>query len=91
VVHARWFVEAVLAAAREAPRLVPQLALTDLDPIKVAFAPDDATLLMSVNSNGRIDLFDNTPLGALIELRPDGLGVLSPIRKTSRRSGASCH
>jgi hypothetical protein len=90
LVHARWFVEAVPAAAREAPWSLGS-TLTDLDPIKVAFAPDDATLLMSVNSNGRIDLFDNTSLGALIELWPDGLGVLSPTRKTRRRSGASCH
>ena len=45
-------------AAREAPRYVPQLALTDLQPVKVAFVPDDATLLMVVNRYGRIDLFD---------------------------------
>jgi WD40 repeat protein len=48
----------VPAAARETPRFVPQLALTELQPQKVAFAPDDATLLMVVNESGRIDLFD---------------------------------
>ena len=48
----------LVAAARETPRLVPQLELTDLEPQKLAFAPDDATLLMVVNESGRIDLFD---------------------------------
>jgi WD40 repeat protein len=40
------------------PRFVPQLALTDLRPARVAFAPDDATLLLVVNGHGRVDLFD---------------------------------
>ena len=46
------------AAAGDDARFVPQLELTDLQPAKVAFAPDDPTLLMVVNSHGRIDLFD---------------------------------
>src|SRR5215468_10791999 len=46
------------AAAGEMLRFVPQLALTDLRPQRVAFAPDDPTLLMSVSDNGRIDIFD---------------------------------
>jgi WD40 repeat protein len=52
---------ALLCAAadlREAPRFVPLLGLTDLEPRKVTFAPGDATLLMVVNQSGRIDLFD---------------------------------
>src|SRR5262245_17217056 len=44
--------------AREAPRFLPQLDSTDLGPRKVAFAPDDATLLIVVKQSGRIDLFD---------------------------------
>src|SRR5215470_5450856 len=47
-----------LGAAVEDVRFVPQLQLTDLRPIKVAFAPDDGSLLVVVNSYGRIDLFD---------------------------------
>jgi hypothetical protein len=46
------------AAAREAIRYVPQLELTDLQPIQVSFCPDDETLLLVVNAHGRIDLFD---------------------------------
>src|SRR5215471_17813582 len=52
-----------VAAALEEARIVPQLQLTDLSPEKVAFAPDDGTLLIVVNSNGRIDLFDITNPG----------------------------
>jgi WD40 repeat protein len=44
--------------AAERARLVPQLELTDLSPIKVAFAPNDGKSLLDVNENGRIDLFD---------------------------------
>ncbi len=44
--------------AREAVRFVPQLAVTDLQPNTVVFAPDDETLLMVVNRTGRIDLLD---------------------------------
>jgi WD40 repeat protein len=64
---AAWRVLAVLlvilgrlgpSAASEPLRLVPQLALTDLHPHKLAFAPGDETLLMVVNDDGRIDVFD---------------------------------
>jgi hypothetical protein len=46
------------STAVEDARIVPQLEITDLQPDKVAFAPDDGTLLMVVNRHGRIDLFD---------------------------------
>ena len=49
---------AAFSAALEDTRFVPQLELTDLQPRKVAFAPDDGTLLMVVNGHGRIDLFN---------------------------------
>jgi len=39
-------------------RFVPQLGLTDSHPVKVAFSPQDADLLMVVNGGGRIDPFD---------------------------------
>jgi hypothetical protein len=45
-------------AALEDTRIVPQLEITGLQPLRVAFAPDDGTLLMVVNGHGRIDLFD---------------------------------
>jgi WD40 repeat protein len=45
-------------AAREEIRYVPQLELTDLQPRQVSFCPDDDTLLLVVNSYGRVDLFD---------------------------------
>jgi hypothetical protein len=48
----------VPGAAVEDTRFVPQLELTDLQPVKVTFAPDDDTLLMVVNAHGRIDIFD---------------------------------
>ena len=54
--------------AREAPRFVPQLDLTDLEPRKVAFAPDDATLILVVNQSGRIDLFDISNPGRPVKI-----------------------
>jgi WD40 repeat protein len=45
-------------AAREEIRYVPQLELTDLQPVQVSLCPDDETLLLVVNLYGRIDLFD---------------------------------
>jgi WD40 repeat protein len=60
------------AAAREIPRFVPQLALTDLQPQKVAFAPDDPTTLMSVNLSGRIDLFDISNPGRPVKMTEIG-------------------
>src|SRR5262245_25863660 len=48
----------VPAAAPDAPRFVPQLALTDLKARKVAVAPDEPTLLTVINGHHRIDLFD---------------------------------
>jgi hypothetical protein len=45
-------------AAHAKIRYVPQLSLTDLQPVKVAFAPGDGTLMLVVNGNGRIDVFD---------------------------------
>jgi hypothetical protein len=45
-------------AAREEIRYVPQLELSDLQPVQVSFRPDDETLLLVVNEHGRIDLFD---------------------------------
>jgi WD40 repeat protein len=48
----------------DAIRIVPQLELTDLHPVKVAFAPDDDALLLIVNINGRVDIFDVSNPGA---------------------------
>ena len=62
----------VAAVAREAPRFVPQLELTDLQPRKVAFSPDDATLLMVVNQSGRIDLFDISNPGRPVKITEIG-------------------
>jgi WD40 repeat protein len=50
-------------AAQEEIRYVPQLELTDLRPFKVSFCPDDETLLLVVNDDGRIDLFDTSNPG----------------------------
>jgi hypothetical protein len=55
-------------AAREEIRYVPQLELTDLRPIKVSFSPDDNTLLVVVNRNGRIDLFDLSNPGRPVKI-----------------------
>jgi hypothetical protein len=60
------------ADALEAPRFVPQLGLTDLEPRKVAFAPGDATLLMVVNQSGRIDLFDISNPGRPVKITEIG-------------------
>ncbi len=48
----------LMASANQDVRIVPQLSLTDLNPRKVAFAPDDGDLLLVVNRHGRIDLLD---------------------------------
>jgi WD40 repeat protein len=56
------------AAAREVARFIPHLSLTDLQPVKVLFAPDDSTLLLVVNSNGRIDLFDISNSGRPVKI-----------------------
>src|SRR5262245_34675111 len=58
----------VSAAARDTPRFVPQLALTDLLTTRAAFAPDDTTLLISVNANGRIDLLDISNPGRPVKI-----------------------
>src|SRR5262245_44226356 len=63
---------AAAAGAREMPRFVPQLALTDLDPQQAAFAPDDATLLLVVNGHGRIDLFDISNPGRPVKITEIG-------------------
>jgi WD40 repeat protein len=55
-------------AARETPRFVPQLVLTDLQPRKVRSAPDQLALLMVVNASGRIDLFDVSNLGRPVKI-----------------------
>jgi WD40 repeat protein len=77
------------AAAQDARRFVPQLALTDLSPRKVAFAPGEATLLMVVNRHGWIDLFDVTNPGRAVKVTetfagasdagfsPDGTRIVS--------------
>jgi WD40 repeat protein len=77
------------AAARDARRFVPQLALTDLSPRKVAFAPGDAALLIFVNQHGRIDLFDVSNPGRVLKVTevlagakdaafsPDGTRIVS--------------
>ena len=46
------------AAAQKEISYVPQLDLTDLEPRRVAFCPDDETLILVLNLNGRVDLFD---------------------------------
>jgi WD40 repeat protein len=57
-------------------RLVPQLSLTNLEPIKVAVAPGDATLLLVVNDNGRIDVFDLAILGLPVKIAEIGAAAL---------------
>src|SRR5215470_10124516 len=52
------FARTAASATFEDTRFVAQLELTDLQPRKVAFAPDDASLLLVVNDHGRIDLID---------------------------------
>jgi WD40 repeat protein len=49
------FVMSAASRAERAVRLVPQLGLTDLGPIKVSFAPNDPNLLLVVNNSGRLD------------------------------------
>jgi WD40 repeat protein len=39
-------------------RYVPQLGLTNLNPVKISYRPGDPRTLMVVNRNGRIDLFN---------------------------------
>jgi|HubBroStandDraft_1064217.scaffolds.fasta_scaffold00077_45 hypothetical protein len=63
------------SAATEPFRIVPQLELTDLHPKKVAFAPDDDTLLMVVNDNGRIDIFDISNPGRPVKITEIGAGA----------------
>lgn len=46
---------------------VPQLGLTDLDPIQLRFSPTDPRLLLVVNEGGRIDLFDLDDLDAPVK------------------------
>ena len=46
------------AASAQEPRFVPQLGLTSLNPLKVAFHPRDGSLLLVVSGRERIDLFD---------------------------------
>lgn len=55
-------------AAREEIRYVPQLELTDLQPEQVLFCPDDETLLLVLNSHGRIDLFDLSNPGRPVKI-----------------------
>jgi len=52
----------------DSARFVPQLELTDLDPVKVALAPDDDTLLLVVNGNGRVDVFDISNPGTPVKI-----------------------
>jgi hypothetical protein len=55
-------------AAREEVRYVPQLELTDLQPQQVLFCPDDETLLLVLNRDGRIDLFDVSNPGRAVKI-----------------------
>lgn len=57
ILAALLFLAASVTAAEEV-RYVPQIGLTDLEPRKVAWRPDDDDTLMVVNDHGRIDLFD---------------------------------
>ena len=41
-------------------RLVPQVSLTNIAPISVAYHPDDDNIVMLRNDNGRIDILDIT-------------------------------
>ena len=63
------------SAANEAIRFVPQLELTDLSPVKVVFAPDDDTLLMVVNSHGRVDIFDISNPGRPVKITEIAAGA----------------
>src|ERR1700730_6205224 len=62
-------------AANELIRFVPQLEITDLSPHKVAFAPDDDTLLMVVNSHGRVDIFDISNPGRPVKITEIAAGA----------------
>jgi len=63
------------SAANELIRYVPQLELTDLSPVKVVFAPDDDTLLMVVNSHGRVDIFDISNPGRPVKITEIAAGA----------------
>ncbi|MGH6923639.1 MAG: WD40 repeat domain-containing protein, partial [Propylenella sp.] len=61
--------------AAEDVRFVPQLSLTDLAPLKVAYAPNDETLLLVVNQNGRIDIFDITSVDRPVKITEIAAGA----------------